>query len=249
MVPMSLVESASDVSTGQPPVALARLAQRSFVVIAAYNEGGAIFDVVQELRAVYPNVVVVDDGSSDDTAERAQAAGACVLTHLINRGQGAALQTGISYALMQGAEFVATFDADGQHDVADLAGMLGPIERGEVEICLGSRFLERREKIPFVRRLVLYAAVLFMRVTARARLTDAHNGLRAFSRRAALALDLRLDRMAHASEIVDQIVSSGLPFTEVPVRIRYTEYSLRKGQRSSAALRVAFDYLMGRLIR
>jgi polyprenyl-phospho-N-acetylgalactosaminyl synthase len=253
MAPMSLVESVSDVlpgvDHGAVSASLARLASRTSVVIAAYNEAGAIFDVVQELRAVYPNVIVVDDGSTDDTAQRAQSAGACVLTHLINRGQGAALQTGISYALLQGAEFIATFDADGQHDVADLAAMLGPIERGDVEICLGSRFLERREKIPAVRRLVLYFAVLFTRMTARARLTDAHNGLRAFSRRAALALDLQLDRMAHASEIVDQVVGTGLPFTEVPVRIRYTEYSLRKGQRSSAALRVAFDYLMGRLIR
>jgi glycosyltransferase involved in cell wall biosynthesis len=204
---------------------------------------------VRELIAIYPEVVVVDDGSEDDTAAQARAAGAMVVTHLINRGQGAALQTGFSYALTRGAEIIVTFDADGQHDAADLPALIGPIERGEVEISLGSRFLARRERIPVVRRLVLLLAVLFMRITSRVRLSDAHNGLRAFSRRAASLLDLKLDRMAHASEIVDQIAASGLPYVEVPVRVRYTDYSLKKGQKSTAALRVAFDYLMGRLIR
>jgi glycosyltransferase involved in cell wall biosynthesis len=224
-------------------------ASRTTIVIGAYNEGPCIAEVVRELIAQYPNVVVVDDGSEDDTAQRARAAGACVLTHFVNRGQGAALQTGITYALAQGAEFIITFDADGQHDVADLAALVSPIARGEAEISLGSRFLSVREKIPATRRLILFLAVLFMRVTSRVRLSDAHNGLRAFSRRAAHMLDLKLDRMAHASEIVDQIVASGLPYVEVPVRIRYTDYSLKKGQKSTAALRVAFDYLMGRLIR
>ncbi len=219
------------------------------VVIAAYNEARCIAGVVHELRAAFPNVVVVDDGSTDATAGEAGSAGAVVLTHLLNRGQGAALQTGITYALRNGAHYVVTFDADGQHDVADLPAMLGPIARGEVDICLGSRFLDGNSEIPKVRRLVLMLAVLFTRFTSRIKLTDAHNGLRAFSRRAAQDFDLKLDRMAHASELIDQIRSSGLPYREVPVHIRYTDYSLAKGQRSSAALRVALDYLIGRVIR
>jgi glycosyltransferase involved in cell wall biosynthesis len=219
------------------------------VVIAAYNEAKAIGHVVRELREHYAQVVVVDDGSADATAQLALDAGAHVLTHLINRGQGAALQTGISYALLRGAQAVVTFDADGQHDVHDIARLLAPIRAGGAHIALGSRFLERREHIPLGRRMVLFCAVWFTRLFARARLTDTHNGLRAFSRVAAQKLDLQLDRMAHASELLDQVVASGLPYVEVPVRIRYTEYSLSKGQRSSAALRVAFDYLMARLIR
>jgi glycosyltransferase involved in cell wall biosynthesis len=227
--------------------------------VAAFNEAACIGDVVRELRAQYAHVVVVDDGSFDETAQQARDAGACVLTHLINRGQGAALQTGITYVLDQGAAIIVTFDADGQHDVADIAQLLAPITEGRAHIALGSRFLERqvvggqvpggKEKIPFGRRLVLLAAVLFTRVTSRVRLTDAHNGLRAFTRHAAEQIDLQLDRMAHASEIVDQVVSSGLPFVEVPVKVRYTAYSLSKGQRNSAALRVAFEYLMARLTR
>jgi polyprenyl-phospho-N-acetylgalactosaminyl synthase len=229
-----------------PPAVRAEL----FVVIAAWNEGECIADVVRELRqAGYPNVVVVDDGSRDATAERARGAGASVLVHLINRGQGAALQTGITYALKRGARFVVTFDADGQHDLHDIPAMIKPIANGEVDICLGSRFLQAGSNVPAVRRVVLAAAVVFTRVTSRIRLTDAHNGFRALSRRAAERIDLQLDRMAHASEIIDQVRASGLPFREVPVRIRYTDYSMKKGQRSAAALRVAFDYLVGKVLR
>ncbi|MET0389261.1 MAG: glycosyltransferase family 2 protein [Polyangiales bacterium] len=222
---------------------------RVMIVIAAYNEASSIGDVVRELRSHYTHVVVVDDGSADETATYALEAGASVLTHLINRGQGAALQTGITYALDQGADLIVTFDADGQHDVNDIPQLLAPIAQGQAHIALGSRFLAPGGKIPRSRKLLLWAAVLFTRMTARVRLTDAHNGLRAFSRHAAEQIDLQLDRMAHASEIVDQVVSTRLPFVEVPVKVRYTEYSLRKGQRNSAALRVAFDYLMARLIR
>jgi len=223
--------------------------RKLFVVIAAYNEAEVIGRVVGELRAVYPNVVVVDDGSRDETSARAREAGASVLRHVLNRGQGAALQTGISYALRMGAELIVTFDADGQHRVEDIAALAAPIAAGEVDICLGSRFLGDRDAVPFGRRLLLLGAVWFMRVTSGLKLSDAHNGLRAFSRRAAEALDIQLDRMAHASEIIDQIRASELPYREVAVRIRYTDYSLAKGQRSSAALRVAWDYLVGRLLR
>jgi polyprenyl-phospho-N-acetylgalactosaminyl synthase len=204
---------------------------------------------VAELRALYPNVIVVDDGSRDDTAERAQAASAVVLRHLINRGQGAALQTGISYALAHGAQVIATFDADGQHLPGDLPALVMPIVAGEVDICLGSRFLGQTSAMPRRRRLMLRAAIAFTRVTSGLRLSDTHNGLRAFSRRAAEHFDIQLDRMAHASEIIDQVRSSDLPYREVPVHIRYTKYSLAKGQRSSAALRVAIEYLIGRLLR
>jgi len=229
------------------PIALEQA--RVYIVVAAYNEAASIGDVVRELREQYAHVIVVDDGSVDVTGDLALAAGATVLTHLINRGQGAALQTGLTYALNQGADYIVTFDADGQHDVADIARLLAPIAEGTVHAALGSRFLERRTRMPLGRRVTLFLAVLFMRFTARARLTDAHNGLRAFSRHAAEHIDLQLDRMAHASEIVDQIVSSGLPYVEVPVQVRYTDYSLRKGQRNTAAFRVAFDYLMARLLR
>lgn len=220
-----------------------------WIVIAAYNEEAAIGRVVSDLGQTYPNVVVVDDGSADRTGNAALAAGATVLGHAINRGQGAALQTGISYAMRQDADVVVTFDADGQHRVEDLPQMLAPILDGRVDITLGSRFLGGRQSMPSSRRLLLKAAVLFTLLTSGIRLSDAHNGLRAFSRRAAERIDLTLDRMAHASEIIDQIRRSRLPFLEVPVEIRYTEYSMNKGQSAANAVGVALDYLTNRLLK
>lgn len=220
-----------------------------FIVIAAYNEEAAIGAVVRELVPRWPNVIVVDDGSSDGTAAEASKAGAVVLTHPINRGQGAALQTGIAYGLRAGARVIVTFDADGQHDPDDIDAMTRPILEGKAHITLGSRFLEKRDAIPAGRKLVLKAAVVFTRVTSGMVLTDTHNGFRALSREAAQMIDMRLDRMAHASEIIDQIKKTGLPYLEIPVHIRYTEYSIAKGQSSANAIRVAADYLVDKLLR
>jgi glycosyltransferase involved in cell wall biosynthesis len=220
-----------------------------FVVVPAYNEAEAIGGVLEELRRTAATIVVVDDCSADATATIARAAGAIVLRHAVNRGQGAALQTGIRYALLRGAEIIVTFDSDGQHDAADLAALVAPIREGRAEVVLGSRFLEPRSAIPTARRLLLKLAVVFTRITSGLRVTDAHNGLRALSRRAAAVIDIRLDRMAHASELMDQIRQSGEPYAEVPVTVRYTPYTRRKGQRGVHALRVAFDYLFGRWVR
>jgi glycosyltransferase involved in cell wall biosynthesis len=172
-----------------------------------------------------------------------------VLRHVVNRGQGAALQTGIQFALLRGAGVVVTFDADGQHRVQDVESMVAPILRGECEITLGSRFLGGTEDIPASRRRMLRLAVLFTRIVNRVNVTDAHNGLRAFSRRAAEQINITLDRMAHASELIDQIRASGLGFREVPVQIRYTDYSIDKGQRSGNAIRIVLNYLLGRVLR
>lgn len=198
---------------------------------------------------MFPNVVVVDDGSTDGTLDVARRSAKYVLRHVINRGQGAALQTGIEFALRHGARFILTFDADGQHRVEDIPAMLEPIWRGECEITLGSRFLGKAVNIPSTRRNLLRLAVLFTKIVNRVKLTDAHNGLRAFSRRAAETIHITMDRMAHASELIDQIRLSGLPFREVPVEIRYTVYSLAKGQSSRGALRIVWQYLLGRVFQ
>jgi glycosyltransferase involved in cell wall biosynthesis len=222
---------------------------RVFVVIAAYNEQASIEQVVRELRAAYPNVVVVDDGSADWTSEAARRVAPFVLRHLLNRGQGAALQTGIDFALARGAEYIVTFDADGQHRVEDIAALIEPIRQGRCDISLGSRFLGGAENMPATRRLTLRGAVWFTRLVNRVRVTDAHNGLRAFSRRAACKLNITLDGMAHASELIDQIRQSGLPMREVPVKVRYTAYSLAKGQSSRGAAHIVVQYVLGRILR
>lgn len=220
-----------------------------WVVVPAYNESRVIGGVVEELVARGSRVVVVDDGSSDDTAAAASRAGAIVLRHAVNRGQGAALQTGIAFALRSGAEQIVTFDSDGQHAAEDVDALVAPLVAGRADVVLGSRFLGSSEGMPGGRKALLALAVVFTRVASGARVTDTHNGLRAFTRAAAAKLDIRLDRMAHASEILDQIVRQGLRYEEVPVHVRYTDYSRRKGQSSLAALRILADYVVGRWMR
>ncbi len=215
------------------------------IVVPAYREAATIGGVVASLRRAYPEVVVVDDGSPDATGDCARAAGATVLRHVINRGQGAALKTGIDYAVARGARAVVTFDADGQHRVEDVASLLAALGEG-FDVALGSRFLADADAIPAGRRIVLRAAVLFTRLVSGIRVTDAHNGLRAFTAGAARRIELRQDRMAHASEILDEIARKGLRFREVACRVAYTDYSRGKGQRSSAALRIAIDFLLGK---
>jgi len=219
------------------------------VVIAAYNEETVIAGVVRPLVDTGYAVVVVDDGSRDRTGECARDAGAAVVRHAVNRGQGAALQSGLRYALRHGAGILVTFDADGQHSADDIPRLVGPIAAGAADIVLGSRFLEHAADVPAARRLLLRLAVAFTGVASGVRLTDAHNGLRALSRRAAEQVDLHLDRMAHASEIIDQLVRTGLPLVEVSVMVRYTTYSLQKGQRAGHAARIVWDYLLNRLSR
>ena len=218
-----------------------------WVVIAAYNEGQVIADVIAGLRQTPHRIVVVDDGSADATADRAQIAGATVVRHPINLGQGAALQTGIQFALANGAEFIVTFDADGQHRTTDIAVMLEALRRTRADFALGSRFLGTELHVPALRRLVLRAAAWFTRVTTGLRVSDAHNGLRAMTRRGAGVIRLRQNRMAHASEILDQIASSGLNYVEVPVTIDYSRYSMAKGQRSSELLIILLDLFARRL--
>lgn len=220
-----------------------------FVVVAAYNEAPVIQDVVRGLREEYPNVVVVDDGSTDRTDRAVATVATFVLRHPVNCGQGAALQTGIEFALRRGAKYVVTFDADGQHRVEDINAMVAPIAAGECDVTLGSRFLGSTLDLPRRRRLALRLGVWFTRWVNGLEVTDAHNGLRAFSRRAAERIQIRMDRMAHASEIMDQIRTLRLTYREVPVQVRYTEYSLHKGQSVRGAFRILVHYLIGRVVR
>jgi polyprenyl-phospho-N-acetylgalactosaminyl synthase len=222
---------------------------RIWVVIAAFNEARVISRVIADVSRHGYHIVVVDDGSRDDTAQRAGEAGAIVVRHPVNLGQGAALQTGIEYALRQGAEYVVTFDADGQHRPQDIAELLAALAKHHADFALGSRFLGASIDLPPSRRLLLKAATWFTRATTGLRLTDTHNGLRAMTRRGASAISLRQNRMAHASELLDQIAQSALRYVEVPVTIEYSAYSLAKGQKLSDSLTILVDLSAQRLHR
>jgi glycosyltransferase involved in cell wall biosynthesis len=217
-----------------------------WIVVPAFGESRTIANVVGSLKALgYPNICVVDDGSHDQTGALALHAGAHVLSHLINLGQGAALQTGITYALANGAEYVCTFDADGQHSPCSVADLLDALDDSHVDVALGSRFLDLPCNVPLTRRLLLKAALLFTRFHARVRVTDTHNGLRAFSRRGASAIRIEQPGMAHASEILQKLGSAKLGYVEVPVDITYTEHSRKKGQSGFDSVKIVLDLLYG----
>jgi len=223
-----------------------------WVICPAFNEALTIGRVLAELRrdarCAY-NIVVVDDGSSDATRRIAATMATTVISHPINLGQGAALKTGIDYALSEGADYLVTFDTDGQHLVSDIPRLLETLVRECADFALGSRFLKPSRGVPLMRRILLLAATLFTTATTGLRLTDTHNGLRAFTRRGASALRLRQDRMAHASEILAEIARSGLRYVEVPVTIAYTDYSLAKGQRAGDFVMILLDLFAQKIHR
>lgn len=203
----------------------------TWLVVPLFNEEEVIGEVIAEARKTFPNVVCIDDGSSDGSADQAALAGAVVVSHPINLGQGAALQTGITYVLRQPeAQYLVTFDSDGQHRVEDAAAMVDRLRADEADVVLGSRFLDGRTQPGRLKKIVLKTAIAFSNATTGVHLTDAHNGLRAFNRRAAASLSIKQNRMAHASEITDQIGKAKLRYVEQPVHIIYTDYSRRKGQ-------------------
>ena len=195
-------------------------------------------------------MVVVDDGSSDRTAQVARGHPVTVLSHIINLGQGAAIQTGIQYALhFPSTSYIVTFDADGQHDPADIQHLLDACEKQNRQVALGSRFVEGglATNLSIPKHLVLKMAIWYTRLTCGLPLTDTHNGLRAIRADAAALLKIRHNGMAHASEIISQVASLKLSYCEVPVKITYTPYSLRKGQSISNGLNILWDLLAGKL--
>jgi polyprenyl-phospho-N-acetylgalactosaminyl synthase len=222
--------------------------KKIFFVIPAYNEGKSIIKVIRELQgAGYREIVVIDDGSADNTYSEAEKCRVHVLRHIINRGQGAALKTGIDFALKNRADVIVTFDSDGQHRVEDLPGMLKPVLDGKVDVTLGSRFLTKTN-IPLGRKILLKGSVVVQWLFYGVRLSDAHNGFRVLSRKAAQMINIDSDRMEHASEIVEEIAKKELRYKEVPIVIRYTDYSLAKGHGSfGQALKVLFKMLLRKL--
>jgi len=213
-----------------------------WVVIPVHNEAPVIAGVVEDLLRTFPNVVCVDDGSTDHSAEEILKTRAHLVRHPVNMGQGAALQTGLSYALARDdGRFFVTFDADGQHRVQDAARMLDLARADVADVVLGSRFIERTGHVPRVKRMILRTVVAFSPAARRLRLTDAHNGLRVLSRPVAERLHITMNGMAHASEIAAFLARSQVRVVEVPVTIQYTEYSTAKGQSVINGVNILFD--------
>lgn len=223
----------------------ARTDEDTWVVIPLFNEAPVIGEVVQAVKQCFSNVVCVDDGSTDDSSRIASNAGALVVEHPLNLGQGAALQTGIDYVLSQpGMRYLVTFDADGQHRVSDAAAMVSMAKENHLAVVFGSRFKEGSSPVGWSKKLVLKAATRVTRWKTGLLLTDAHNGLRVLRKDAAEEVHLHHDRMAHASEIVNQLAKTGLPWAEFPVSIKYTDYSRSKGQSILNSVNILVDLIM-----
>lgn len=211
-------------------------------IVPAYNEEKTIGSVVRDLFNHADKVIAVDDGSKDDTTAIASAAGAVVLRHVVNRGQGAALQTGHDYALQIGADYVIDFDADGQFDADDIKPTFEALKKSGADILFGSRFLDRRSNVPWLKKyFILPMARFFNRLFGGLALSDAHNGFRILNRRALQAININQDRMAHATEIQVKVKKHGLKFIEFPVKIVYREY----GQGWAGGIKVIKDLFLG----
>ncbi|MFN4286187.1 MAG: glycosyltransferase family 2 protein [Lacibacter sp.] len=222
---------------------------RVFIVVPAYNERADVLQtVLAALVATGHGVVLVDDGSHWHLQPVVRHLPVHYLRHRCNLGQGAALQTGTRYALQQGADLIVHFDADGQHTVADLQALLQPLQNGACDVALGSRFLERENNyVPLAKRLLLQAARYLNWMFTGLLLSDAHNGLRAMNRKAAAAIRLTENRMAHATELLFEIRRRQLRWKEVPVHIAYTPYARQKGQSAFNSIRIFFDVLLHKL--
>ena len=224
-----------------------------WIVIPAYNEAAVIGEVIADVRSEFDQVVCVDDGSRDDTGTIALKAGAHLVRHPVNLGQGAAIQTGVEYARSQpAAQIFVTFDADGQHRVKDVVRMIDRLTTEDVDIVIGTRFAEPgiNTQMPVLKRIVLRTAVWLSPRSRRLGLSDAHNGLRVFNRKVADGLNITMNGMSHASEFISLVAENHWRVTEEPVEILYTEYSKSKGQPLVNGVNIVFDgWLRGRMRR
>jgi polyprenyl-phospho-N-acetylgalactosaminyl synthase len=226
-------------------------AHNTWIVVPAFNEAGVIGEVIADLRSVFANVVCVDDGSDDDTGDVALQAGAHLVRHPVNLGQGAAIQTGVEYARRhQGAQIFATFDADGQHRVKDLVTMIDRLSAGDVDVVIGTRFGPGVTRPPLLKRVVLQTAARLSPRGRRLGLTDTNNGLRVFNKTVADGLDITMSGMSHATEFIMLIDENRWRVAEEPVEVLYTEYSQSKGQPLLNGVNIIFDgFLRGRMPR
>ena len=217
------------------------------VVVRVYNEAPVVRRVIAELVAAGLEVIAVDDASTDNSAEEIDKSGAFRVSHPLNLGAGGALQTGYEAALrFTDARYIACFDADGQHQLADLLGMIERIREG-YDVVIGSRFLDKQTEMSPLRRAILRLATRLMNRRAGTKLTDAHNGLRLVTREVAASIQLSHAGMAYASELEEELTRPGRRVIEYPVHILYTEYSRAKGQPLLNSVNILADTIAHRI--
>lgn len=227
-----------------------KLKKQIFFVIPVYNEGRVVGKVIRKLQEEgFENIILINDGSKDNSSQeilKNKKKGLVLLEHVINRGQGAALKTGIDYALKQeSCKYIVTFDSDGQHRLSDLSKFIEVLEKSKCEIAMGSRFIdnESKKKVPIKKRIILKGALFITLLLSSIKLTDTHNGYRVMTKEAAKKINISLDGFEHASEIIDEVKKKKLKYKEIPVTIDYTEYSKQKGQKISNSIKILLKML------
>jgi len=215
-------------------------------VIPMYNEQEVIADVIHGLKAIFENILCVDDGSTDESVAKAREAGATVICHAVNIGQGAAIATGFSWIQsMTNFSRIVTFDADGQHLPEDAIRLIEELESKGLDVVFASRFLDNQSQVPFMKRLILRGVTNATRALTDVELSDAHNGLRALTVDASRKIQLTQNGMAHATQFVSLVLQGGLKYSELPVTILYTPYSRSKGQSMLNSINIALDLIWG----
>ncbi|MCS7093304.1 MAG: glycosyltransferase family 2 protein [Patescibacteria group bacterium] len=222
-----------------------------FIIIPAYNEEKVVGSVIDSIKKEgWRNIIVVDDGSNDGTLEIAKKHKVIALRHIINLGQGASLQTGFEYFLRKTkGELVVTFDADGQFDPKEIKRAVNFLLKNKLDVVLGSRFLGKAVNLPLAKKIILKLGIFFTRVFSGVRLTDTHNGFRVLTRKALEKIKLNQNGMAHASEIIHQIISNDFRFDEFPVTVYYDRYHKIKGQKLTNSFRIVFDLIFDRIFK
>lgn len=218
----------------------------TYVIIPVYNEEKVIKDTIRDVSKYFDSIICINDGSSDNSENEIRQTKAILINHMINVGQGGAIQTGIDYAISRGAKYFATFDADGQHVAEDLAAMVNEMKADKYDIILGTRFI-RSKTIPFFRRHILKLASKVNKLFGGLQLTDIHNGLRVFNERVASKIYLQNYDMAHASEILDVIKENKFEYKEHQVNVVYTDYSKAKGQSLINGINILYRYFMNKI--
>lgn len=210
---------------------------KTVCVIPAYNEATHITTVIHSVRSLVDQIVVVDDCSSDNTAVLAKEAGAIVLKHIINRGQGASLQTGSDFALKLKADIIVHFDADGQFAATEISEVIAPLIKGDADVVFGSRFLGKKTNFPATKKYIIMPLGRIFNRLFGVKTGDPQSGFRAYTKEVAKSFRIENDQMAHCSEILIKISRGKWKIKEVPITVTYHHY----GQKFSGSLRILKD--------
>ncbi len=217
--------------------------------IPAFNEASVIKNVLQKLPKKLKDieqieVIVVDDGSTDDTSKVVLERGFKVIRHLINLGLGASIGTLFTYARQYDFDILITLDGDGQHDPKDINKLIRPVIDKQADVVIGSRLIKEVVLMPFTRRIVNLVANLITYFLSGIYSTDSQSGFRVFSRKAINSIEIITQRMEVSSEIFREVKRHRLRYREIPIKTKYTNYSIGKGQKINNAVNIFYKLLI-----